>query len=83
MSRHEPNRTDEQFQVSITGIKIKMDGRAPLILALGIAAALGVVVIVKMPLLSPDAAGSLAISSSPSSLDRASGGAPAARAGAR
>ena len=50
MSHNEPNQTDEQFLVSITGIKIKMRGLALLILALGIAAAMGAVVVVKMPL---------------------------------
>jgi hypothetical protein len=48
MSHDEPNQADEQFLLSIRGIKIKMRGRALLILALGIAASMGVVVVLKM-----------------------------------
>ncbi len=50
MNQNEPNQADEQFLVSITGIKIKMRGLTLVILALGIAAAMGAVVIVKMSL---------------------------------
>lgn len=48
MSHSDLNRTDEQFLVSIRGVKIRMCGRAPLILALGLAAAMGAVVVVKV-----------------------------------
>lgn len=45
-----PVTTCDQFLVSITGIKINISGRALLILAVGVAAALGCVVVIKLPL---------------------------------